>query len=56
MRERSLVPWNTWLRIVGLTAGWLTGKGAIMDIIIGLVGALDETDPISSHFLQRRRA
>ena len=36
----------TWL-IVGLLAGWITGKimggpgkGALMDIIIGLVGAL----------------
>jgi uncharacterized membrane protein YeaQ/YmgE (transglycosylase-associated protein family) len=36
-----------WWLIVGLIAGWLTGKvmggtgkGALMDIIIGLVGAL----------------
>jgi uncharacterized membrane protein YeaQ/YmgE (transglycosylase-associated protein family) len=36
-----------WWIIVGLIAGWLTGKiegspgkGALMDIIIGLVGAL----------------
>jgi len=36
-----------WWLIVGLVAGWLTGKimgsggqGALMDIIIGLVGAL----------------
>ena len=36
-----------WWLIVGLIAGWLTGKimggggqGALMDIIVGLVGAL----------------
>jgi uncharacterized membrane protein YeaQ/YmgE (transglycosylase-associated protein family) len=36
-----------WWLIVGLIAGWLTGKimgspgkGALMDIIIGLIGAL----------------
>lgn len=36
-----------WWLVVGLIAGWLTGKimggggqGALMDIIIGLVGAL----------------
>ena len=35
-----------WWLIVGLVAGWLTGKvmggpgGVLMDIIIGLVGAL----------------
>ena len=36
-----------WWVIVGLTAGWITGKieggpgkGALMDIIIGLLGAL----------------
>ena len=35
-----------WWLIVGLVAGWLTGKimggggGALMDIILGLVGAL----------------
>jgi uncharacterized membrane protein YeaQ/YmgE (transglycosylase-associated protein family) len=36
-----------WWLIVGLIAGWLTGKimggpgkGALMDVIIGLVGAL----------------
>jgi len=36
-----------WLIVVGLIAGWITGKimkgsgyGAIMDIIIGIIGAV----------------